>query len=122
RMHLPQGEVERLTNDPADQFSPAWSPDGAEIAFHGMRNGSRDLFVMPNGGGPARQITSGPEQDLFPHWSPDGRRIAFSRGGNPNRLYVVERDEAGNWGQPYVLGPLARNLSGAWSADGQHIF
>src|SRR6185312_8823695 len=35
---------------------------------------------------------------------------------------VVERDEAGNWGQPYVLGPLARNLSGAWSADGQHIF
>jgi len=122
RIPLPQGEVERLTNDPEDQFSPAWSPDGAEIAFHGMRNGSRDLFVMPNGGGPTRQITSGPDQDLFPHWSPDGRRIAFARGGSPNRLYVVDRDEVGNWGRPYFLGLLDRNLSGAWSADGRHIF
>jgi hypothetical protein len=121
-MQLPEGEVERLTDDPADDFAPAWSPDGAEIAFHSFRTGNRDLFVMPARGGGAQPVTTGPGQDRFPHWSPDGRRIAFERDSSPNMAFVVERGESGGWGKPRPLGPLGRDFAADWSADSRHIF
>ena len=122
RMPLPRGEVERLTDDPADDFAPGWSPDGREIAFHSFRSGSRDLFVIPSGGGPARQVTRGSGQDRFAHWSPDGRRIAFERDSTPNLLYLVEHETSGRWGKPRRVGVLGVNFAGDWSADGRHIY
>ena len=122
RMPLPQGEVERLTDNPADDFAPAWSSDGTEIAFHSLRTGTRDLFVMPAAGGRAQQITRGPGQDRFPHWSPDGRRIAFLRDSIPNVMYLIERGESGKWGKPRQLGWLGEDLAAAWAPDGHHIF
>src|SRR3954452_4207562 len=47
RMALPAGTPERLTSDSSDDFWPAPSPDGREVAFHSWRGGSRDIWVMP---------------------------------------------------------------------------
>ena len=47
RMALPAGAPERLTSDSSDDFWPAPSPDGREVAFHSWRGGSRDIWVMP---------------------------------------------------------------------------
>ena len=67
----------RLTNDPARDVSPAWSPDGGAIAFATDRNGELQLATMsPDGGGEA--IIGGGVSGWDPAWSPDGRQIAFT--------------------------------------------
>src|SRR6185295_18773108 len=38
--------VIQLTNDPADDVQPCFSPDGSKIAFASSRSGNWDLYVM----------------------------------------------------------------------------
>lgn len=64
-------------SDYPSQGSPAFSPDGRQVAFDCWLNGRADsswMFVVPaNGGEPAR-IAHG----SMPVFSPDGKRIAFT--------------------------------------------
>jgi Tol biopolymer transport system component len=46
----PGGAPTTLTTDPGDQ-GPMWSPDGAWIAFAGVRDGAHGLYVVPATGG-----------------------------------------------------------------------
>jgi dipeptidyl aminopeptidase/acylaminoacyl peptidase len=62
--------------------APAYSPDGAWLAFlraaGGEGQGSRpQLYVMPTGGGEPRRVTDQPLGAGAPVWSPDSRRIAY---------------------------------------------
>ena len=64
-----------------NERSPAWSPDGTQIAFHGyvgdINNGS-DVYIMDANGENVQNLTNSPdEDDLYPAWSPDGTKIAF---------------------------------------------
>ena len=71
--------VVRLTDDPAEDGAPAWSPDGSQIAFQSDRAGGRHIFVMSADGAIVSQLTSGEQEDGFPSWSPDGEWISFDR-------------------------------------------
>jgi len=39
-----------LTNNPAIDYSPSWSPDGAKIAFWSSRDGNFEIYVMNSDG------------------------------------------------------------------------
>jgi TolB protein len=68
----------KLTDDPANDESPQWSPDGKTIAFVSERDGSSEIFVMnPDGSGQKALTTAA--KDSIPKWSPDSRRLAFIR-------------------------------------------
>src|SRR5207253_4586269 len=69
--------VIQLTNDPADDVQPCFSPDGSKIAFASSRCGNWDLYVMDVDGKNVQQVTSGAAQDLHPTFSPDGNRLAY---------------------------------------------
>jgi Tol biopolymer transport system component/serine/threonine protein kinase len=74
------GELRQLTNDPARDRGPQWSPDGSEIAFYSNRSGTYQLWsIRPDGSG-LRPLTSLAEGAWDPYWSPDGTRIAFPTG------------------------------------------
>src|SRR2546422_11296146 len=59
-----------LTNDPAADEEPAWSPDRSEIAFDNNRDGNYELYVMNADGSGVTRLTNNPAFDGFPAWSP----------------------------------------------------
>lgn len=67
----------RLTDDPAGDTSPAWSPDRGQIAFVSDRSGVNQLYVMEPDGSNQEVLTDQPAGASAPARSPDGRRIAF---------------------------------------------
>ena len=80
-----------LTNHPANDRDPSWSPDGKRIAFMSERDGNREIYVMDNDGGNQRNLTNHPNNDSHPAWSPDGKRIVFGRSG---AIYVMDTESS----------------------------
>jgi TolB protein len=73
------GQV-NLTDNPADDYGAAWSPDGSRLAFRSDRDGTLDLYVMnPDGTGVTRLTNTPSGGTIDPAWSPDGARIAGTR-------------------------------------------
>jgi dipeptidyl aminopeptidase/acylaminoacyl peptidase len=69
--------AEPFTAGPKDS-SPAWSPDGATLAFLSARGEDKDpqIYVMPVGGGEARRLTSDLKGADALAWSPDGTTLS----------------------------------------------
>jgi TolB protein len=70
-------EVTRLTDDPADDRYPRWSPDGTRIVFESFRSGGVDVYVMNADGSEETRLTFGSGLDVRPDWAPSGQQIVF---------------------------------------------
>ena len=80
-----------LTNNPADDSTPVWSPDGKLIAFSSNRDGRPQIYVMNADGSGARRVSQGDAADFSPTWSPDGNWLAFAsfRDGSTD-IYIMD--------------------------------
>jgi dipeptidyl aminopeptidase/acylaminoacyl peptidase len=73
-----------ITSDAGSNTSPAWSPDGRQIAFVSTRGGNGpQLYLTSVEGGEARPITDVAGGATGPVWSGDGRRILFVSSVTP---------------------------------------
>jgi TolB protein len=98
---------------PYGDYAPAWSPDGLEIAFSGLRTdgGLGYVLYVTDLSGNVVQLAT--EQGESPSWSPDGGSIAFG----PDGLRRVGRSTG-------VVTELIADSTvthAAWSPDGQTI-
>jgi Tol biopolymer transport system component len=48
---------QRLTNDPAQDWSTSWSSDGSRIAFASNRDGNFEIYVMDADGSNQQRLT-----------------------------------------------------------------
>lgn len=102
----------RLTNNSANDFDPAWSPDGSKIAFVSSWGGTYVTYVMnADGSGQTRLNAGGAD----PVWSPDGSRIAFHSSGG---IYVMNADGSN---QIRLTNNATTDLYPTWSPDGSKI-
>lgn len=111
-----------LTNNPGNDGSPVWSPDGSKIAFYSDRDGNAEIYVMNADGSGQTRLTNNPATDGEPAWSPDGSKIAFNsdRDGNVDvyEIYVMNADGTG---QTRLTNNTAVDNRPAWSPDGSKI-
>ena len=70
----------RLTQDPATDTSPAWSPQGRQIAFVSNRSGEPEIWVANlDTAGDFIDISQAPQSvESHPAWSPDGNQLAWA--------------------------------------------
>ncbi len=75
-----ESELVNMTNDPAADTFPAWSPDGEWLAFLSDRTGKNEVFVVHVAGSRLTQLTNDPGvQWRGPlSWSRDGAWIALT--------------------------------------------
>src|SRR5262249_41633781 len=77
-----KGDIRNLTNSPGvNERSPAWSPDGAHVAYFSDESGEYALHISKQDGtGDVRKIKLGEPPSFYyrPTWSPDSRKIAYT--------------------------------------------
>jgi Tol biopolymer transport system component len=109
-----------LTEDPADDSQPAFSPDGTRIAFRSSRKGG-GIFVMTETGESVRQCT---DFGFNPAWSPDGKEIVCTENsveGN-NRTHLSSRMWiVGATTGDYRLLYEGDAVQASWSPNGKRI-
>ena len=104
-----------ITNHPAEDVYPVWSPTGEHILFVSDRDGVRDLYLMDADGGNVRKIFGKSAHRAHPTWSPDGKQIAYEQlDGAAWFIYTAEI--TGKKEQRIVVG-----RSPSWSPDGTEI-
>lgn len=111
-----------LTDNPASDDAPAFSPDGSQIAFRSNREGQSDIYVMDIDGTDVRNLTNDQSmRDLFPRWSPDGKWIAFTKADfafSRAAVHVMRSDGS----HLRRVTPWAMNGGDAdWSPDGKEL-
>lgn len=107
-----------LTNNPAEDFDPVWSPDGSQIAFVSNRGNEGEgqfIYVMNADGSGVRQLTFENFSDL-PDWSHDGSAITYTSNGD---IYVIKADGSGQSVNLTNTPEFEHNSS--WSPDGNLI-
>ena len=114
------GELAQVTDDPADDLSPNWSPDGSKLAFSSNRAGRQQIYVINADGTSLSQITNSAGDDTDPVWSLDGNRIAFtsSRDGN-KEIYLMNVDGSN---ETRLTTESGVDSSPKWSPDGRILF
>ncbi len=114
----------RLTNHPADDGYPAFSPDGQRISFDSDRDeGSFEIYTMNADGSDVRRLTYNSARDVSASWAPDGSQIAWmsDRSGR-FEIWLMNSDGSNQHQFTDVAAPsLGTHWFPQWSSNGEYL-
>lgn len=73
-----EGGTPQLVTPNLPSYWHGWSPDGATLAYCGIRNDLFDIYTIPVEGGEERRLTFGEGRNDGPDYAPDGQWIYFN--------------------------------------------
>jgi len=114
-----KGERDALTsNEPI--ISPAWSPDGGQLAYVSFEGGKANVLAQELTTGKRRTLASFKGTNSAPAWSPDGKQllVTLSRDGG-SQLHVMGID-GGASRRLTQSGSIDTEAAG--SADGSTLY
>jgi TolB protein len=101
-------------------ISPAWSPDGAKIAFSSSMSGDPEIYVAGSDGSKPQRVTSYHGPDVSPVFNPKtGAQIAWvsSRNTGLPQVWIMDADGT----NPERLTDQGYAVSPSWSPNGQFL-
>jgi len=102
-------------------MSPAWSPDGRQLAYVSFEGARSSIFVQTLRTGSRFQVSNKPGINGAPSFSPDGRKLVITLGGvdgNPD-IYVLDINSRQS---TRLTTHRAIDTEGSWSPDGKFIY
>jgi TolB protein len=132
----------------ADAWTPAWSPDGAWLAYtltpkssspagavEPQANvapgqigppsaiGGSSIWIVRADGTDARQVSADGVDSVAATWAPQGERIAFIAAvpGTPAKIHVATVTESGLTDESVISGDGGEHWGPAWSPDGAQV-
>lgn len=109
--------LQRLTDDPSDEYEPRWSRDGKWIYFASTRSGRPEVWKIPGGGGAAVQVTRLGGVAAFE--SADGRWLYYAK--EMSRPTSIWRVPTGGGEETKVLDGLSYSFNFAVTAKGIYL-
>ncbi|MGH3272780.1 MAG: serine hydrolase [Streptosporangiaceae bacterium] len=113
RVSAAGGAPLQMTRGTADT-APAWSPDGATVAFLRGGDDAAQVWLLPVTGGEPEQLTRRPFGAGAPAWSPDGRQLAFTAPASMSRIAAADdKQRTQREREPIVIDRLTYKADGA---------
>ena len=124
------GNPVRVTDSPAEDLNPVWSPDGQTLAFYRHEPEADGLYLVSALGGAERKLTTvyanrfhfGPYTWL--DWSPDGKGLVVtdkSSAQEPFSLYLLDPERGEKRRLTTPPATVIGDCSPAFSPDGKML-
>jgi TolB protein len=107
-------------NSPEPIISPAWSPDGRQLAYVSFEKQKAVVYVQDTSTGARRELANFRGSNSAPAWSPDGQTLALTLSReHGSQLYLIDRN-GGNVRR--LTTSNAIDTEPAFAPDGRGIY
>ena len=118
-----------LTNNPAQDVNPVWSPDGKHIVFESDRAGRKQIYLMNSDGSNIVQLTNDEVDHQLPvtydsqHsiWSSDGSKILFLQNDQDGKTWTLSSINIKGENKTTLFSDTRQFDTASWSPTGNYV-